>query len=426
MTDRHEQKRLDIIKTAFVQWSKDLYTDTNLTVIAECMGMTKPALFRYFPSKEDLYQAMLDTFAADMRYVFETLISQTNSRDLTNSLSNAIDIGIDFFIANRDKRYFTFFTSPMIKCRVTSRPEFVEFRNQLKDCLAKLYIQSKGEKLDDETKEMILLYIFYTAAAVYMYNKKYLYQISDGAITGQRLADTKQMIMHVLQNGFTTAAPDVSDKEGLADEDYEQIESAVINCGTVFDRNKLFEAITSVIARNGIANASMDMIAKEMGFNSKSSLYSHFPSREAMLQELFANESDMILNFVKANGLKYDNFNKDLYGCVAATFFYFTQDANVLRYFDWLHYQMIKESVNPGHGKMFGVFEEIAQRIGDKYGTLANTADGFPPLLPIVLFSTFIIRVIVAKNERNGGTTSPAEMRNMRLIFELYLNGIKN
>ena len=83
MTDKHEQKKLDIINAAFVQWSKDLYTNTSLTAVADALGMTKPALFRYFPSKDNLFDAMLASFTQDMVSEAADIMEDLENRSLS-------------------------------------------------------------------------------------------------------------------------------------------------------------------------------------------------------------------------------------------------------------------------------------------------------------------------------------------------------
>ena len=420
MTDKHEQKRLDIIKTAFVQWSKDLYTNTSLTVVADALGMTKPALFRYFPSKESLFAAMIEMFANDMISEAADIMADIENRSLPELLRVSIDRSLRFFITHKDKHYFPFFTSPVIKARITKDPTFMTYRQKMVRLTAQKYQSYKNIPLSDESADLMLIYLFYAVSSVYLYRKKTVYHLCFEPLSEAMFEDTKQIIWDYLMHGF----PQNVNVAPLSDDDFARIESFAVNCEYGQPRDKMFEAISAVIAECGIVEASMERIAKQMGLSSKSSLYSHFNSRDDMLQQLFFAESERILNFVKANGLRYDNLNEDMYGCMAATFCYFTADPNALRYFDWLHYQMTKESIIPGHSKMFRVFDSLADCIDEKYH-IRQEADAVSPImLSVVLLSTFIIRVIVAKNDRNGGTTSPEEVKDLREIYRLYMEGI--
>ncbi|MBR6200902.1 MAG: TetR/AcrR family transcriptional regulator [Spirochaetales bacterium] len=420
MTDKHEQKKHDIINTAFVQWSRDLYANTSLTVVAEAMNMTKPALFRYFPSKESLCDAMVETFTSDLRVFADQFISEIEHGTLQESFAVLIDKGFDFFISHSDRHYFLFFTSPMIKPQIINKDIFSLYRCKTIQIICEQYSAAKGIPLSEETCEHILFFCFYTAVSVYMYRRKYVYKTDSAHFTEAMLDETKRIILDALFNG---QRQNTGDKTVLTDEDFMRIENDIIGSETLIRRDKVFEAITSVIAQDGIVNASMDRIAKALGFNSKSSLYSHFTSRDNMLQQLFENESDLILNYVKANGLKYDNFNEDLYGCMAATFCYFTADANVLKYFDWLHYQMIRESVNPCPKTKLRMFGILTEEINRRHNISFDAENG-ASVTAVVLLSTYIVRLIVRKNEKNGGTTSSEEVRDLREIYKIYMEGI--
>ena len=420
MTDKHEQKKLDIINAAFVQWSKDLYTNTSLTAVADALGMTKPALFRYFSSKDSLFDAMLASFTQDMMSEAADIMEDLENRSLPELLKVSIDRSLRFFIKHKYRYYFPFFTSPIIKARITKHPTFMAYREKMVRLIADKYQSYKGISLSNESADMMLIYLFYAVSSTYLFRKKTVYHLCYEPLTEEMFEETKHVIWDYLMHGF----PQNVNVTPLSDEDFARIESFILHSENGQQRDKIFEAITSVIAECGIVEASMERIAKQMGLSGKSSLYSHFNSRDDMLQQLFDAESERILNFVKANGLRYDNLNEDMYGCMAATFCYFTSDPNVLRYFDWLHYQMTKESIRPGHSKMFRIFNDLADSIDERHHIRKETDSASPIMLSVVMLSTFIIRVIVAMNDSNGGVTSPEEVKDLREIYRLYMEGI--
>ncbi|MCK5674296.1 MAG: helix-turn-helix transcriptional regulator, partial [Spirochaetales bacterium] len=61
MTKRELKTQL-IIDTAFKVWGEDSFYNTSLSTLAEAMGLTKPAIYRYFKNKDAILQAMKNDF----------------------------------------------------------------------------------------------------------------------------------------------------------------------------------------------------------------------------------------------------------------------------------------------------------------------------------------------------------------------------
>ena len=55
---KHEAKKQDILESAFRIWGGCRYMNTSLSDLASTQNLTKQALYRYFPSKEKIEQAM--------------------------------------------------------------------------------------------------------------------------------------------------------------------------------------------------------------------------------------------------------------------------------------------------------------------------------------------------------------------------------
>ena len=76
------------MNAAFRVWGDDFYQITSLTTVAAALGVTKPALYRHFPSKDALLKAMagayLNRFAASVKEDYERcrLIENAREREL--------------------------------------------------------------------------------------------------------------------------------------------------------------------------------------------------------------------------------------------------------------------------------------------------------------------------------------------------------
>ncbi len=70
MTKREIKTQL-IVDTAFKVWGENSFYNTSLSSLAEALGMSKPAIYRYFKNKDALLQAMKDDFIIKYKGLLE-------------------------------------------------------------------------------------------------------------------------------------------------------------------------------------------------------------------------------------------------------------------------------------------------------------------------------------------------------------------
>ena len=51
----HEERKVKILKTALDVFAKEGYRDSNLSLIAEQCGLSRPTLYQYFKDKDEIY-----------------------------------------------------------------------------------------------------------------------------------------------------------------------------------------------------------------------------------------------------------------------------------------------------------------------------------------------------------------------------------
>jgi AcrR family transcriptional regulator len=142
------------------------------------------------------------------------------------------------------------------------------------------------------------------------------------------LRDLKETIAHGL--GFI--------KERVENIDFEKLEKAV-SFDITFDSEtdgihlKLLKAIGEVLAEMGPFEASVEMFARKSGL-SKSSLYSHFESREEMILSLFVNEFKRIASVAVYNKAKSDVPEERFYLTMLAIAGYLRAHPMILRAID--------------------------------------------------------------------------------------------
>ena len=77
---REEVKR-KIVEAAFACFLAKGYHGTTMEEIAESLGVTKPALYQYFPGKEDLFAAVAEHARQELRGTLERSYAGRNIRD---------------------------------------------------------------------------------------------------------------------------------------------------------------------------------------------------------------------------------------------------------------------------------------------------------------------------------------------------------
>ncbi|PXY27942.1 TetR/AcrR family transcriptional regulator [Prauserella muralis] len=92
------QRRTELLDTGARLFAARPYEDVLMEDVAEQAGISRALLYRYFPSKRDLFAAVYRQ-AAD-RLLGEATFDPAGS--LTEQVSAALDAHIDYFVANRN------------------------------------------------------------------------------------------------------------------------------------------------------------------------------------------------------------------------------------------------------------------------------------------------------------------------------------
>ena len=94
--DKREIKTQLIIDTAFKVWGDNFFYNTSLSSLSDALGMTKPALYRYFKNKDAILLAMKDDFIRN----YQTLLKKSRfsgNRNLDSLLVDYTENTVRFF-----------------------------------------------------------------------------------------------------------------------------------------------------------------------------------------------------------------------------------------------------------------------------------------------------------------------------------------
>jgi AcrR family transcriptional regulator len=124
-----DRRREEILEVAAVLFARHGYSETDTQVLADEVHVGKGTLYRYFPSKQELFLAAVDRVMHQLRERVDTGIEDID--DALERISCAVRLYLDFFAA---------------------RPEFVELlvqeRAQFKDRKKPTYFQHRDANIE--------------------------------------------------------------------------------------------------------------------------------------------------------------------------------------------------------------------------------------------------------------------------------------
>jgi AcrR family transcriptional regulator len=87
-----EEVKKKIIEAAYNLFLTKGYLGTTMDEIARVLGVTKPALYQYFPGKEDLYAAVAEYGRQELKGILERSYQNRNIRGGSEALFDALSL----------------------------------------------------------------------------------------------------------------------------------------------------------------------------------------------------------------------------------------------------------------------------------------------------------------------------------------------
>lgn len=88
-TEAHDEKRAEIIEHCAALFDKVGYHNTSMQMLADEVGLGKPTLYHYFPSKVSIFYAIHDTH---IRILIDGLVHEAGADPIASLRSACIDI----------------------------------------------------------------------------------------------------------------------------------------------------------------------------------------------------------------------------------------------------------------------------------------------------------------------------------------------
>jgi AcrR family transcriptional regulator len=317
----------DIIQAAFRAWGRSFYKVTSLRDVARELGVSKPALYRHFCSKQALLDAMYDSFLDDytarIRDGYKTAEEAAEYREAMFAVVRAI---IRYFARNANAFVFSLVHVYGLQRREKTG-EFL-IRRGVDMGIFDRFVRGVPSQAIMSTFAFSMAYfhrmgmIDGTAAA------------ADWEPSEQEIDREISLVCCIISNGIGFQ------KEEIGALDYEALERQVSLISVQIEENELLHAVAKAVAGAGPWDVSMEMVARVSGL-SKSGLYAHFKNKRDMLIQLFVTEFDRIIDFAE-NSMQASAVTAErLYLAIFAICDYLRSRPDILIALDWLRVRRI-------------------------------------------------------------------------------------
>ncbi|MCK5152747.1 MAG: TetR/AcrR family transcriptional regulator [Spirochaetales bacterium] len=400
---KHELKTQLIIDTAFKVWGENSFYNTSLSSLAEALGMTKPAIYRYFENKDALMKAMKDDFILK----YKALLAKSNSsnnKTLDELIIDYTEIPVKFFAENYN--YYRFFVLILLNMNQDIELLFDEMKGDNENFLSPALLQKYGfSEIESLSISGFILSVGGFLLNQHLFTKK--------TYTKKEINQMLKTIRYVCRYGLS------GHSENYKQTNYIEVESiSEIYKKDVLPFNKIFTAVAEVIANKGIWNTTVEAIAEHLDM-SKSSLYFYFDNKEQMIQDVVGSERDRLNELILERIVKFESYEEQLYCIFYVMSSYFLLKPSIFTIMNWLRYQFLNKSIKPVDHKL----EKFSEYINLLTNTSSFNPIGFPAELIAEGLSFILIHGLWECIEKNS-SQEKLKLR-IRKIHQLLLYGLK-
>lgn len=399
--------REDIINIAFTEWGKRNFISKSLSLITRKMNITKPALYRYFKNKEELFSSMKNHLICRLVEQHQLFMKEISNKTSEEIIYLLIKSQFTFFLNNY--YYFLFHIFYLIKQEIFINDDTKKINHELNEIL-KSILKKSASWLKPENSNQALIFIFSTGF-FFLLNAFY----NEKANTKPFDEDKKNKIIDdiylIVMNGF-------GNRGKCFDIDFTKIESQCLIDKNSINRDKIFDAIVSVVAEEGLWDTTIGKIAKKLNM-SKSNLYCYHKNKSEMLQGMIIKEIETRLNLSNNNlNLFADNCEK-IYSYIATSANYLLINKKIMYVFEWMHLQNIdiKSYINKNKIVLNDQFKNYIQTLIDQ--NILNQYHFDNDFIYSFITMQIIKEIYFAELSK-----SEISSNNMRFVYNCFLKGI--
>ncbi|WP_319559698.1 TetR/AcrR family transcriptional regulator [Marispirochaeta sp.] len=397
-------KKAEILSSAFNVWQTSMFSRTSLTPLAQRLGVSKAAIYRYFPGKESLNTAMEHYFARKYAEASEQALTALSQGDLETGIEGYTRELAAFLSGNPG--FISFFISRLYH---QFKREELPFWNTLLEEAGSLHKRFVFLGLSETVSEQCTRY-FYTHLLSWA-------QLLTG--NGLHESEVYGYVPVILTSFFEGFAP-----RDLPEVPYAAIEKEIqVSPGDLPQENTIIRSLLSVVAKEGIEGATINRIAEQAGY-SKSTLYSYFKNKNSMILTILRNHTKAINRLYENHCAGNYPINETIYRLILLISRYLGQTPSFLVTLNWLRFQ------SPRYGR--GSIKSLKEQLPCFIRVMADRecrSFGLAPekLMKILWFQ--LIREIMNSNGNSAIDAVPqentAQLRSLQILFCEGLEGIR-
>jgi len=400
--------RSEIIDAAFRVWGRNFYRKTSLSQLSGELGVSKPALYRHFDSKQALFAAMterfLDDFAASVRDDFEKAQME---EDADLGISTIVGSIAGFFARNVYELIFSLIN--IYDRKLDGKEITVSLKSRGADMSV---IQKVVEKKYSVEPEVIRL-VFATLTFLMSHFHK--------TKTTMKSKPSEKEIKEVITTICKTIHCGLGYSADNTALDFETMENQITKMPLNAEPEPFFKAVAEAVAEAGPWDVSMEMVAKKLGL-SKSSLYGHFKNRKDMLRRLFISEFNRIFEFARQGISLTSGAAQQLYLGIFSITVYLRSRPEILIAIDWIRTRKLDFGKPDKKLEIFRLFEDInTEPAGNAQLT---SEEDRQRISHWILFLLINILTNPSQGESRDTMDSEAQNNNIRVLYKFITSGL--
>lgn len=396
------ERKQQIIDNAFETWGHSAFFHTRLDDVARRLGITKPALYRYFGSKEELLKAMEQQLLASYGALGQRLEADLETQPPSQTVSRFIRDRIAFFASHIPEFLFTLHQIGLHQDGAVVRALTAQSQ-LLAGCLARMPGITNPPAAASYVRTTVSFFLMSEGFDKESHQPRAL---SEGE--QERLAT---LVEQVCENGYAAAG---------AEEIRPQMEALERSCAvTASDMppdDPILRAVAETVAEHGFAEASIERIARRAGLT-KSSLYFHFRDRDDMFARLVERHQKRLQELFMTRSATCETVWQRLYCFLEVLASYLHNAREIPAVLNWFRYHGYQLRMrHPDEAMLARWFAFLTDAVRDSllvsYGL---------PASHIGSHLSFVVVNHITLAGRDG-VARPADLRQ---IYDLFMHGIQ-
>ena len=408
-----------ILDAAFSFLEQPRYTSFSMNELAAKVGITKPAIYRHFKSKEVLLDAMENRIVDDMAY----LLKDIATKDLETSKKSLAGL-IKYFIENPSH----------INYYIAQMSQNANYEEHLFKKLTERQVSFLGQVADKDSylsafrsdMRLFAKHIFSGMSLFYFVKlQEKLRQEGKCVPSPQEYAEK---VVNLLVYGLlecTDESSPVHPQEISPERRQEIISLCKIPENSFPAENKIFKALASVIEKHKMKGVTVERIADELGM-AKSSLYEYFDNKNHMIKSLVNKEISLLQTIANENTAEAGNFTEYLLIQMYSELEYFSHRPEIIPICGWL-LMSANDSFDGMQNQDMEDCDEVNNVWEKRLPSLINSPDLGYSYSPRVITTWAGVLPVAFLVESKGKNLSEKKfMEGFNFMIDYIFNGIKS